>query len=281
MGFIVDFPKFKTYVDQPVKYIQPKLDGHLVKIHKAKTLTVLTKNDKDITEKVLAMHTLNEEMAKIPSHTIMFGEMHCPGVHATSVPTLLNDRSEKLQITFFAAPLFGTRNLFNAPLNDVMDRLNDCGLKTPHTSIVSLTPTPFISLCKEYQEKLLAEAIEKGYEGWVCKEAHMKGWYKLKPVKTVDAFVVGTARSWSSTHFGGLQSITVAVFKRNKVHILADVGSGFELEYRKTIDRYSLVGKVAEIAYDQVAANGRLRFPRFIRWRDDKYKQQCTFDQLQ
>ncbi len=65
MAFIVDFPSFKRYTYQPVKYVQPKLDGHLIKIHKGKTLTLLTKNDKIITDKVLAIPHLKELMDKV------------------------------------------------------------------------------------------------------------------------------------------------------------------------------------------------------------------------
>ena len=92
-------------------------------------------------------------------------------------------------------------------------------------------------------------------------------------------------QSFSSTHFGGLQGINIAVYKDNKVHDLGQVGSGFDLEYRKSLDtkekRNELIGKVCEVAFDSIAANGKLRFPRFIRWRTDKNLKSCTMEQFE
>jgi hypothetical protein len=248
-----------------------------VKIVKGNNKTdVLTKNDKNIIGKIINIPHFAKMTWDLPNHTILFGELYCPGVKATSVPTLLNDCSDKLIITVFAAPLFATENLVNTNLDTVMKHLNHYCINTSHTILLANCET----ISTKFKERLLDEAVDKKWEGWVLKQAHMTGWFKLKPTKTVDAFVLSTTKSFESTYYGGLKSIHVAVYNGNKVHDLGYVGSGFDVEYRQTVNRESLIDKVAEIKYDSLAANGKLRFPRFVRWRDDKDMRQCTFDQV-
>lgn len=286
----IKFPKFKNYTNQKVNFIQPKLDGHLTKIYTATPrLIALTKNDKDITEKLLAINHIKKELNGLPRNSIIFAELHCPGVHATSVPTMLNEADEELMLTAFAAPLLGGEDWRDQDLCVTMQHIKN------NFELHIATPTKWdssIIINHHDQKELLKEAIERKLEGWVLKEAHMKGWYKLKPVKTLDVFVIGTYQSFSSTHYGGLQSIEIAVWELSpnypvlpKRYNLGNVGSGFKLEYRKqfntNVKRTELLNKVCEVAYDSIAANGKLRFPRFIRWRDDKDSRQCTTEQLE
>jgi len=39
------------------------------------------------------------------------------------------------------------------------------------------------------------------------------------------------------------------------------------------------LGRVVEVEYERVASQGRLRHPRFLRWRDDKLPEHCKLDQ--
>jgi hypothetical protein len=286
----IEFPKFKNYKDQFVNYIQPKHDGHLTKVYVDENgiITCLTKNDKDITTKLWAINHISSELCRIPPNSVLFAELHCPDVLATSVPTLLNGADERLQLTFFAAPLFNGQDWENELLLYVVKELKKYKLNVVDTSIVigiKDEDQGDFQLDEVYKQNLLKEAIKNKLEGWVLKEKHTEGWYKLKPIKTLDAFVIATQMSFSSTHYGGLQSIHIAVIDdKGKMIDLGNVGSGFELEYRKSLDskakRDSLLDKVCEVEYDSIAANGKLRFPRFKRWRTDKNKNQCTTEQF-
>ena len=63
---------------------------------------------------------------------------------------------------------------------------------------------------------------------------------------------------------------------------IAKVGTGFDGDYRYSVDPKKLFGRVAEIGYQSLGAKGRLKFPKFLRWRDDeKKKNECLIDQLE
>ena len=278
----ITFPKFKDYTNQKVNFIQPKFDGHLVKIYKGIKLTILTKNDKNITDKILTINNLKKQINLIPNYSVLFAELHCPGIFATSVPTMLNNADEQLQISIFAAPLFDNIGLNNGILGKdliwILHRVASYGLQVVDTGLISN-----YNLSDDWIKRLLQKAIKQKLEGWVLKESHMQGWYKLKPVQTIDCFVISSSQSFSASFYGGLQSIHVACYKQDedgklKIQDLGDVGSGFTKEFRLSFEgtnRFELVDRICEVAYDSVAANGKLRFPRFIRWRDDKNKKDC------
>lgn len=297
----IEFPKFKTYDGQPVRYIQPKYDGHLVKISKHEIfrcgdvddgpIQALTKNNKNITDKLCAIKHIHKELMGLPNESQIFAELHCPGRFSTDVPTMLNETNEDLRLTAFAAPMLGGINHFNTPLNVVMNFIRSYGIESTQTETLLKS-----GITKIRCGILLAKAIKQKLEGYVLKIEHMTGWYKLKPTKTIDCFVTGTTMSESASFYGGLKSVNVAVYDMSMqvsdnqnlgehVRNLGHVGGGFDAEFRMEYNtsekRETLVGRVCEVEYDSIAAGGKLRFPRFVRWRTDKDSKDCTSDQLE
>jgi len=279
----IKFPKFKDYINQKVHWLQPKLDGYLAKIYKNRKglpPIIFTKNDKDITTKVMAIKHIAKPLNTLPPHSQLFGELHCPGIAATSITTMLNNADQRLNLTVFAAPMIHSRDLSGINLHIVMAMLQKYGFKVPKTIDLGN-----IILSEEYKKELLQKAIDEKFEGWALKQKHMSGWFKLKPVRTVDAFVIETYKSDSDRYKDGLKCIRIGVWKKDGSLLdLGTAGNGFKLEFRMQFmtqeKRDTLLNRVCEIAYDSVAAKGKLRFPRFIRWRDDKNKIDCTEDQL-
>ncbi|KKN75672.1 hypothetical protein LCGC14_0377740 [marine sediment metagenome] len=285
----IPFPKFKDYAGQPVRYIQSKFDGHLVKVYKRAyepkgrwdgRIIALSKNDKDMTDKLCAINHIHKELLGLPSDSQIFAELHCPGRFSTDVKTMLNAADSDLRLTAFAAPTIRGKNWSFMPLPVVMEQLRAHGIESTKTVIRQME-----SISKIAQQAMLADAIEQKLEGWVLKESHMDGWYKLKPTKTVDCFVTGTTMSTSASHYGGLKSIDVAVrAPGNAIMTLGTVGGGFKADFRMEHNtkekRKTLVGRVCEVEYDSLAAGGKLRFPRVLRWREDKNKEDCTSNQL-
>lgn len=269
-------PKFKNYTGQPVKYIQPKMDGHMmhVTIDFKGNITVLSKNDKDKTKKLLNIKHISKQLCSLPKNTELFAELHCPDVYSTDIPTLLNNASPLLQLSVFACPLFDGKDLYYEDLCSVINTLLDNNMCVIP---VELATRGFDCT---YRARLLKDAIKCKMEGWVLKESHMEGWYKLKPTKTLDTVVTNYEISDSDTYKGCLKSVTLSI----EGHCLGTCGTGFTKEFKLSINDVdsfeSLIGKVCEIEYQSLTVNKKLQFPRFIRWRDDKDPDQCTINQL-
>lgn len=112
-----------------------------------------------------------------------------------------------------------------------------------------------------------------GYEGVMAKDAvaqyvfdRSSSVIKLKPFKDVDGVVVGCYEG-KNRHVGRLGGLNVSVDG-----VVTDVGGGFSDAQREEFwrERDTLVGKVAEVQYQEMTKDGALRFPVFIRWREDK-----------
>ncbi len=275
-------PKFKDYKDQPVKYIQAKMDGHMyyVTVSQLGTISCLTKNGKDKTDKLMAIDHIWGELSNLPCSTELMAELHCPGEFATSVPTMLNNADERLQLSVFAVPTLNGEDLADEPLDEVMAGIRHMGLGAVPVELISDDLRP------AHRERLLKEAIDQKIEGWVLKESHMEGWYKLKPVKTIDAFIVDHQVSDSATYKGCLKSVSLGLFEANGVdiHDLGECGGGFSKVFKLSLDtqelRDDLLDEVIEVAYQSVTPGKKLQFPRFVRFRDDKDASQCTVEQL-
>jgi ATP-dependent DNA ligase len=277
----MELPKFKDYKDQPVRYISPKMDGHMyyIRVDRCGKITCMTKNGKDRTEKILNCPHLMFKLINLPCDTGLMAEFHCPGIPATSVPTMINDGDERLQISVFAAPMLGGEDLRGTDLPVVMNRVMMHGLDT----------VPVESIKHKYEQEFVQDLLDKAItgkiEGWVLKESHMEGWYKLKPVKTIDAIIVDHQVSDSKSYTGCLKSVSLGLVNNDgTIHDLGECGGGFSKKFKLSLNtvnlRNNLIDKVIEVAYQSITPGKKLQFPRFIRFRDDKDPDQCTVDQI-
>lgn len=280
-------PKFKEWVDQPVRWVSPKADGHLqyVCVDEQRKIMVLTKNLKDNTAKLLSVEHIRKELRCLPCDSFVIGECHWPGHLATEVPHMLCTGDSRLKFSVFAAPLLGGKDLTNSNLMVAMYIIEALGLDIIVAKEIS---------AQMNRDFLLKEAIKQKIEGWVLKNSHMDEWYKLKPVKTIDAFVLDVTESDSETYKGYMKALILGLHKPDgSVHELGECGGGFTKAFKLSMPydemKESLVGplhqipirsRVCEVAYDSVTKHRKLRFPRFVRWRDDKDTTACTTEQL-
>lgn len=229
---------------------------------------------------------LAEIALHLPYGTVLDGELYAPGVPATSVKTMINEGDSRLRFTPFAMPVFDFRPQTYVRFEIIEAMLREQGLSLPKSYSSHHLPLVGRISRQEGTRFLQEEALRMGMEGFVLKRYHYEGWYKVKPKRTVDAVVMGTTVSTSDTHWGTLRAIQVGVYFEGGLLQIASVGSGFQQEYRHSLDtdakRAALIGRICEVEYDDLAANGKLKFPRFLRWRDDeKTLAECTSDQIE
>jgi hypothetical protein len=270
------------YKGQPVRYAQKKEDGLrllvsiLPGIHDEKIISAVTREGKtDHAVNLLKVDSIWTKLATLPVYTQLDCEIHVPNVQATNVITHLLSGSNSLKLSPFAMPFFYGQDLRGWELPDVISKMRDLGLD----------PVPVTLLTGKLEEALwLQRARDMRAEGFVLKQHHYSGWFKLKPVKTADCVVMGYTLSDSTTYFGDLKAVQVGVIDTTskKLVEVASLGTGFSAEQRRAYGQKpgDLLGKVCEVQYDSLAGQGKLKFPRFVGWRVDKLAEECTSKQL-
>lgn len=124
-------------------------------------------------------------------------------------------------------------------------------------------------------EKRMLEMIdEQQVEGFVLKTLAYVGWMKIKGVETHDVIAVRYLEGGGRLA-GTLGSIEIAAYVNGTMESLGRVGTGFDDETRDRLWRER--PDVIEITHEGRLSRGGLRFPRFVRERFDKPKEECIW----
>ena len=177
------------------------------------------------------------------------------------------------------------RGYWNAPLTKRLQLLEEMRSAFDKMHNVELLPHLQVDL-DEHEgrsmfERYCRDMVAAGYEGvmikdlnspYVCKRS--TSWMKYKPTITVDLQVIGVEEGTgrNKNRLGALVCNGIDDGKE----ITVNVGSGFSDDDRIQLwnDRQLVIGRTVEILCDVITQNQdgtySLRFPRFVRFRDDK-----------
>jgi len=245
--------KIKEWKGEPFRYAHAKLDGNWLSIRREADGLVHAYSSlgTDLSERITrADYEWWRQAVKVllaeDEGVELQGEMYLPGQPASDVKSFLPGQ----QFAVFCVPHLG-----DCDLREVEVWCRAYGLEfAEFTTNQDLDP-----------QCLLAIAANKGYEGWVLKQSHLAGWFKLKEKLTADLRVAGF-KDGQGKFLGLVGSLIVA----DETGRIVANASGFNDMTRVMIDEGTDLGRICEIEYQYVGSRGKLRHPRFKRWRDDK-----------
>lgn len=252
--------------------VQPKLDGVRVIVHcSVDSVSILTRNGMTVSG--------YEEIESALSHIVfdgltLDGEILSSNFDETMEGLFAHKGNKKAVLHVFdmmSTKEFKSKTCYRKYSERYENYIDKCNQL--------MYPVIIPVLGAEYTKKELTESIElldilardKGYEGLVVKGAESTydfkrsyAWIKYKNMHT-EEFTVTGVKGGTGKYDGMLGALTVDV---NGVSV--DVGSGFTDEQRDWLwNSCDPVGALVEIKYQEKTKDGSLRFPVFIKFRND------------
>jgi ATP-dependent DNA ligase len=274
-----DRPDVVDWTGQAVNWVQPKADGHRITIVKDcdGEIHAYSKKPHDLWHKLAGCENgIGEKIHHLaknwPGSTVIDAEVIVPGNPASAVSTAMA-QGTYCRLVPFALPFH----------NDVDMRIEHDPWKMMGAVLAGTLERMGLALCPTLPFDSTANYVElareQRLEGFVLKRSHYDGWYKVKPQHTCDMVVMGVEHG-----NGRLRYLTGALilglYDGTALKQVCRCGGGMSDVEREQFSGEFILGKVVEVMYQSVAANGGLQFPRFMRVRDDKDAQDCLMSQI-
>jgi len=282
----------KEPFDKPGWVYEEKYDGYRILAYKeGRRVMLLSRNANDRTGTFLAVANA---VAKLPARTLLLdGEVVAFDSKRVSRFQLLQNSTTELSYAVFDCLYKDGLSLRHDPLTIRRAVLDNLLGKTSGTR-----DTIFGSVFLASNGlKAFEVAKQKGYEGLVAKDAsatYVEGrsnkWLKVKVHQEDEFLIVGyTKPAGARKHFGAL---LLGAYEHGNLRYVGKVGTGFDqkslarlyqmfqplVRAKSTVVNpprekdvtYLAPHLVAEIAYEELTADRKLRQPVFLGLRDDK-----------
>lgn len=284
--------------DKPGWTYEEKYDGYRILAYKEGAhVTLLSRNAHDRTE---TFSNVAEALAKLPASTLLLdGEVIAVDRRGISRFQLLQDLRSKPRYAVFDCLYVDGRDLRSEPLT-----VRRAALEKAISSRAKQDATIFTSaVLAPNGLKAFEIAKRKGYEGVVAKdesapyvERRSNKWLKFKVHQEDEFIIVGyTAPEGSRKHFGAL---LLGAYDHGKLLYVGKVGTGFTQKSLASLFQafqpllktnppvvnppeekdvtYLAPRLVAQISFEELTADHKLRQPVFLGLRDDKEPREVT-----
>lgn len=213
--------------------------------------------------------------ATLPPGTMLDGELVAPSGTAGGVQTIMAAKGAHKPNAF--SPHL-TLVVFDVVL------LNGADVKsltyTNRRSLLSMIDWPshtYLSPSGECTQANHDRMLDLGLEGSVLKRlsstytpgARSHDWLKMKFVDSEDCEIIGFEQGEGAGNQHQLGAFVVKL--PTGIETTIKIPTTKEVE-AVTADRESYRGRIVEVAHNGVMASGKLRHPRFLRWREDRDK---------
>lgn len=257
-------PKIKTW-DEETEYVwaHGKLDGIMLTCCRADSgLLVYTRHKDpakgDVTVKVETAPWYGRVLDALAPGDAVMGELWLPGTPRSAV----KGHWSTARFSAFAFPTWRA----DISLTRLFDFCRDHGIEfAPFRRFEVLGSWDLDD----------PRSADPDLEGFVLKDGNTLNWAKHKAERTID-LVVGRIKAGSlDGQFVGMCGSLVLFTSEG--HEVCNA-SGMPYEIRRAITDAD-VGRVCEVRYQYVGSKGRLAHPRFLGWRDDKSRDECSREQ--
>lgn len=275
-------PTFKVQLCEPyekpenikssILYVEPKLDGvRCLVIVKDGGVEIFTRNG----SKIEGYDDIESEMSAYPIDFVYDGEIIGENFDNTMEGLFAKGtRKEATYVIWDMIPVkeFNAR-ICSAPLSYRKSQLNMYGAPVKHTKIIESIKVPSSVFIND-PDGICEDMVKSGYEGVIVKSSESKyeykrsfSWLKYKMMKTDEFNIIGFEEG-NGKNLNSLGAILVQSLDGN---IESKVGSGFSDEQRQYIWEHQdeLAWTKVEIKYQEVTKDNSLRFPVFVKFRND------------
>jgi len=246
-------------------YAHFKLDGNFTTVQKSKSgrLSFWSSIGTDLTESLERLLATPAMLERLPCGLELYGELWVPGAPASYIKTAIKEQSGRLRFDCFATSCHA----------------EDEYLENVETDCVAWG-IPFVpyynTRINEVFKRKLPSYCDVPIEGYVFKNGNRLDFAKWKPVKTIDLIVTGF-QDGKGKYFGLIGAALCSTSEGIEVAKVSGMDDSTRIEVSENENDFMF--KVVEVAYQSVGSKGRLRHPRFVRWREDKNCYQCPLGQ--
>lgn len=262
---------FETFDDlhdpklRRMSYVMPKLDGNNITVVKDEfgSVKVFTRQKKDITDDVKHCEFYQIVMIYFKGPVSISGELWRKNLPCSSISTAIKNRE---QLQFMP---FWVQNISTFEYSKLY-------CEERNLPFIPFKKGPFNALqLTEYWQDM--KQLYYPADGLVFSDGPNTNLCKWKPTKTIDLILVGWRRGKVGQYHGTVGTLICQTAEGIEVAKCQGMSQPERAYIKENFP--SLVGRVIEVEYNGVAEKGRLRHPRFVRFREDKAAADCTLSQ--